>query len=72
LFSGKSHAFIEPMPSEILFEVTQIGAYVKITAVDPQTGIEASVTGPASLSPHQLQQAAIRKLQYVLEKKKRK
>ncbi|HUO91002.1 MAG TPA: hypothetical protein VMU08_17655 [Rhizomicrobium sp.] len=45
------------------------GGFVKATAIDPATGVEASVMGPASAPRAPLSAAAIRKLQYVLAKK---
>jgi len=55
---------------EVIVELQPYGAYVKATAIDPVTGIEVSMVGDAAASPKQLQQAAARKLQYVLENKK--
>lgn len=51
-----------------LIEFQVVGAYAKVTAVDPKTGIEATILGPASASEAMLTQAAIRKLNYVLNK----
>lgn len=50
-------------PREILIESTQLGRYVKVTAVDTVTGTEASITGDARLPQAHLSQLAIRKLQ---------
>lgn len=57
-----------PMP-EYLLEFTQHGHSVKVTAVDPESGIEASVIAAASLSKQEMGQLAVRKLHYVMEKK---
>jgi hypothetical protein len=46
------------------------GGFVKATAIDPATGIEASVMGPTGAPRTPLSAAAIRKLQYVLAKKR--
>lgn len=57
---------------EILFEFIQMGTSVKVMAVDAATGIEVSVIGPAHASTAQLQQLAVRKLKYVMEKEIKK
>lgn len=53
---------------EVLFEYIQQGSYVKVTAVEPKTLIEASVVVPASLSQEQMQLQALRRLKYVMDK----
>jgi len=56
-----------PMPErEVLLEYQRIGAAVKVTAVDPETLVEVSIQGPASLPESALERAAISKLRYVL------
>ncbi len=55
--------------AEVLFEYVRQGAYVKVTALEPETGIEASVVVPASLSQEQMNLQALKKLNYVLRKK---
>lgn len=54
----------------VIVELTPNGAFVKATAVDPTTGVEASVVGAASSPTSVLRNAAIRKLRYVMDKKK--
>lgn len=54
--------------SEILFEYIRQGAYVKVTAIEPETRIEATVVVPATLSKEQMQQQALQKLKYLLSK----
>lgn len=53
---------------EILIEMTQLGQTMKVTAVDPATRLEASVICPVHYSRHSMEQAAIRKLDYVIRK----
>jgi len=53
---------------EVLFEFQQVGSVIKVTAIDPDTGIEATIQGPATASQHILQQNAIQKLNYLLKK----
>jgi len=56
--------------AEVYFEFQQIGAYVKVTAIDPETLVEVSVTGAATASQQNLKQLALRRLQYVLAKRR--
>ena len=58
-----------PKP-EILIEFVVQGNVVKATALDPVSGIEASIVGPAGGAREALAQAAVRKLKYLLEKKR--
>lgn len=53
---------------EVLFEFHRVGAYVKVTALDPKTGIETSIVGDAKAGEFHLKQTAFKKLQYVLAK----
>ncbi len=55
--------------SEILFEYIRQGAYVKVTAIEPETRIEASVVVPATLTQEQMKLQALNRLNYVLRKK---
>jgi hypothetical protein len=52
--------------TEILYEYRRIGASVKVTAIDPKTGREVSIVGPASAGERALADAAAKKLRYVL------
>ncbi len=55
--------------AEILFEFVQIGNSVKVTAIDGASGVEVSIVGSARLTRFSLQQAALRKLRHVMEKR---
>jgi hypothetical protein len=55
---------------EVLFEFAQVGNSVRITAIHAATGTEATVQAPLSLSQSDMQNLALRKLIYLLEKKK--
>ncbi|MCC7049441.1 MAG: hypothetical protein IT562_22215 [Alphaproteobacteria bacterium] len=55
---------------EVYFEFQQIGNYVKVTAIDSATMVEVSVTGAASAGRQSLQQLALRRLEYVLAKRR--
>ena len=55
----------------IIIEFVQVGAYVKVSAVDPVSLIEVSIVGDPSASRNTLEQTAIKKLKFVLLKKKK-
>ena len=56
--------------SDFLIEFVRIGNSVKVSAIDPATGVEASIAGPAYLGEARLSSNAIAKLRYVLARKK--
>ncbi len=51
-----------------LIEMQQIGALVRVTALDPATGREAVLQGPASAGEAALARLAARKLDYLLKR----
>jgi hypothetical protein len=53
---------------EIYVEFVVMGNTVKVTAIDSETGLEASVVGPANAPQAALAEAARRKLEYVAKK----
>ncbi|HVW75789.1 MAG TPA: hypothetical protein VHC39_19285 [Rhizomicrobium sp.] len=53
------------MSKEIFVEFVQLGNSVKATAIDPDSGLEASIVGPANAPRSTLAEAARRKLEYV-------
>ncbi len=54
--------------AEILFEFMRQGSYVKVTAIEPETKVEAAVVVPASLSEDEMKFQALNKLRYLLRK----
>lgn len=54
-----------------IYEMIAIGRYVKVTAVDTRSGIEATIVGDPRRGEKALRDAAARKLRYVMEKKAR-
>ena len=58
-----------PPSREIYVEFIVQGAYVKATAIDFVSGLEASIVGPASAPREALAAAAKRKLDYVRKQK---
>jgi hypothetical protein len=57
------------LPREIYVEFIVLGNSVKATAIDPETGQEASIVGPASAPRAVLVENARKKLEYVKAKK---
>lgn len=60
------------MPTEpdqdYLFEFVRIGNSVKVSAIDPVTGLEAAIIGPASAGENILSRQAMAKLKYIMGK----
>ena len=57
------------MGKEIYVEFVVLGNTVKATAIDPETGIEASIVGPAGAPRAILAENARKKLEYVKAKR---
>lgn len=53
---------------EFLVEFRRIGNAVKVSAIDPVTGTEVSISGPANIGETELSRTACNKLRYVLRK----
>ncbi len=53
-----------------IVEFYQVGNSIKVTAVDPRTLTEVAIIGVPGLSRQHLAQNAIRKLEYVMAKKR--
>ena len=56
----------------IIIEFISVGAYVKVSAVDPVTGTEVSIVGNPMSGEETLKRTAVRKLHYVMEKQQGK
>lgn len=56
---SKKEYYLEFMPQ---------GRYVRVTAVDPVTGLEAVIVGDAAQPQKVLEHTAIRKLEFLLKK----
>jgi hypothetical protein len=54
---------------EIYVEFVILGNSLKATAIDPETGFEATVIGPANAAQSTMAQAARRKLEFMARKK---
>ncbi len=53
----------------VIFEFQRVGAFVKVSAVDPRTLTEVSIVGSPRAGEEILKRTARRKLEYVLVKK---
>jgi hypothetical protein len=51
-----------PVPNDIYFEITLIGAVAKVAAIDSESGLEICVFGPAHAAEHELKRLAVAKL----------
>jgi len=54
----------------VIFEFVSVGAYVKVSAIDPATGTEVSIVGDPASGETVLRNTALRKLRFVIEKKR--
>ena len=54
--------------NRVIIEFIRVGAYVKVSAIDPVSGVEVSIVGDPASGETTLKRTAIRKLKYVLEK----
>ena len=48
---------------EVIFEFRRVGAYMKVSAVDPITYTEVHIMGPVNATRDALERVALRKLQ---------
>jgi hypothetical protein len=53
---------------EAIIEFRQVGEMMKVSAIDPETGIEVSVPMPINAARADMIRLAVRKLEYVLKK----
>lgn len=53
----------------VIFEMISVRRYVKVSAVDTRSGIEASIVGDPRRCERALRQAALRKFRYVMQRK---
>jgi hypothetical protein len=56
-------------PSGVIVEFFTIGRHLRVTAIDEYTGIEATIVGDPSMPQEYLKRQAVKKLQYVMDKK---
>jgi len=54
---------------DVLFEFHQVGGTVRVIAIDPISGVEATMVGSPKYGQEALKRIAIRKLRYVIAKR---
>ena len=64
-------AMVSP-DERVIIEFVKVGAYVKVSAIDPTTRVEVSIVGDPLVSQAKLEQTAVQKLKYVLNKRKKR
>ena len=52
----------------VYVEFLPVGHQVKVSAIDPKTGVEVSIIGPADATEAELERVAIQKLRYRLKR----
>jgi hypothetical protein len=67
--AGSTASVVAMRGREILFEFQRVGNVVKVTAIDAETGIEASIHGPATAGETLLRINATRRLEFVMRRK---
>ncbi|NVK18039.1 MAG: hypothetical protein HWE30_05030 [Methylocystaceae bacterium] len=55
--------------SHVYFEIRRYGNYLRVAAIDPDSGTEAIATGLVKMGESALKHNAQRKLEYILTKK---
>ena len=55
---------------DIIIEFLPSGAYVKVSAIDVATGMEVSIVGDPQRGEAALEDLAVRKLDYVMERQR--
>lgn len=60
----------EDFGREVLIEIMQVGNAVKVSAVDPGTGVEVSIVGSPSAGEEALKRNAVNKLNWVLRRRR--
>ncbi len=56
-------------PKEVIIEFHRVGAYVKVSAIDPDSLTEVSIVGDPQAGEAMLKRLAVQRLEYVLARK---
>jgi len=56
------------MSRQAYIEITIVGDYARVAAIDPETGAEAIVLGPAFAARADLERLALAKLEHLLQR----
>ncbi len=57
---------------EVLYEFSRVGNYVRVCAIDPRTNTEITMVGDPNQGEEILKRFALRKLQFVIRKNRRR
>lgn len=57
------------MDEGVLYEIQWLGNSARVSAIDPKTGIEATIVAPASATEYEMKALARRKLVYLLTRR---
>ena len=52
----------------VIIEFIKVGAYVKVSAIDPLSSVEVSIVGDPASSQERLKSTVLKKLNFVLSK----
>ena len=55
---------------EVLFEFQRVGNYIRVSAIDTRSNTEIQIVGAPGYSEEMLKRLALRKLKYVLAKRR--
>ena len=53
----------------VIIEFIKVGAYVKVSAIDPLSSVEVSIVGDPASSQERLKSTVLKKLHFVLSKR---
>jgi hypothetical protein len=67
-FAKADHDPAMSKPGNVIIEFHHVGAFVKVSAIDTETYTEVSIVGDPTRSDDALKRAAIRRLEYVMER----
>ena len=54
--------------NRVIIEFIKVGAYVKVSAIDPLSSVEVSIVGDPASSQERLKSTVLKKLNFVLSK----
>lgn len=59
---------MKPVKESYIIEFRQVGGIMKVSAIDPETGMEVSMPVSPKITREEMIRLAVRKLEYVLSK----
>ncbi|WP_119421549.1 DUF6898 family protein [Desertibaculum subflavum] len=59
------------MDDGVLYEIQWLGNSARVSAIDPKTGVEATIVAPANATEFDMKALARRKLVYLLNRRKK-